>query len=100
MVELINPAAEGAYRRQLAAEAYRAGFDDGRRAGIADAIAWYKRLLANTVADARLERSRWHVCCRQCRLAGCRDGCTRCEDRTRDAYHLPHPDDYARGGAQ
>lgn len=98
LAEFINPGAEAAYRHQLAAEMYRAGVEDGRRAGITETIGWYKRLLTNTVADARLERRRWHVCCKRCRLAGCRDGCTRCEDRDRGSYHLPHPDDHARGG--
>lgn len=35
----------------------------------------------------------WHVCCRQCRRAGHRPGCTRCEDRTQATFALPHPDD-------
>lgn len=89
-----DPALEVAYRAQLAAEAYQAGHDDGRRDGIADTIAWYKRLLANTVADARLEGSRWHLCCKPCRLNGHRDGCGRCEDRDRETFSLPHPDDF------
>jgi hypothetical protein len=99
LAALINPAAEVAYRRQLAAEAYRAGVDDGRRDGIADTIRWYKALLSNTVADARLEQARWHVCCKPCRMRGHRDGCASCEDRNRDTYRLPHPDDL-RGGTQ
>ncbi len=97
---LPDPALEAAYRRQLAAEAYSAGFDDGRLGGIAEAIGWYKRLLTNTVADARLEQARWHVCCKPCRMRGHRDGCARCEDRNRATYHLPHPDDHAQGGGQ
>ena len=85
--------------RQLAAEAYRAGFDDGRRAGVDDAVSWYKRLLRNTVSDAQLEQRRRHVCCGQCRRTGHRRGCPRCEDRGRATYGDCHPDDY-RGQAR
>lgn len=81
-----------AYR--LAVEAYTAGFGDGRRDGIQDTIDWYKRLLTNTVADAQLEQRRRHVCCGPCRRSGHRPGCTRCEDRSRETYGNPHPDDY------
>lgn len=45
------------------------------------------------------ERRRWHVCCRACRRTGHRDGCPRCEDRTRDTYGHPHVDDYVPGQA-
>lgn len=85
-------------QRQLAAEAYAAGYDDGRRDGIDDTIGWYKRLLANTVADAQVEQRRRHVCCGRCRHTGHRHGCTRCEDRGRATFGNPHPDDY-RGQA-
>jgi hypothetical protein len=91
---LADPAAELKLLRQLAAESYRAGVDDGRRAGIADTVDWYKRLLVNTVADAQLEQRRRHVCCGPCRRTGHRHGCTRCEDRSRQTYAQDHPDDY------
>lgn len=91
---LADPDAEIKLLRQLAAESYRAGVDDGRRAGIADTIDWYKRLLVNTVADARLEQRRRHVCCGPCRRRGHRDGCTRCEDRDRATFGAAHSDDF------
>jgi hypothetical protein len=89
-------AAEAAYHAQLAREIYRDGFEDGRRAGIADTVAWYKRLLRNTFADAQLEQRRRHVACRYHRRRGCSDNCAckRCEDRGRETYGNPHPDDY------
>jgi len=52
---------------------------------------------------------RWHVCCRACRAkagsgpggSGCpccrEDGnvtCLRCEERTRETFGDPHPDDW------
>jgi hypothetical protein len=91
---LADPAAELAYRWQLAREAYRRGVDDGRRAGVAETVDWYKRLLTNTVADAQLEQRRRHLCCGPCRRTGHRHGCPRCEDRGRETYASPHPDDY------
>src|SRR5262245_10717106 len=91
---LIDPAAEADYRPRLAREAYCSGYEDGRRSGVAETVAWYKRLLRNTVSDAQLEQRRRHVCCARCRRGGHRDGCARCEDRGRETYGKPHPDDY------
>ena len=94
LAAIADPAAEIEFRRRVAAEAYRNGVDDGRRAGIAETVSWYKRLLTNTVADAQLEQRRRHVCCGPCRRTGHRHGCKRCEDRGRDTYGASHPDDY------
>ena len=45
-----------------------------------------------------LERLRHHVCCGACRRTGHRAGCERCEDRIRETFGQPHPDDYVSGG--
>jgi hypothetical protein len=46
-----------------------------------------------------IERLRNHVCCRGCRRAGHRAGCERCEERVRETFGQPHPDDLVGGGA-
>lgn len=107
---LPDPATETAYRHQLAREAYDAGLADGYRIGYrlgahdysAD---WQQTILpilervADSPAPADRDRRRWHVCCRPCRRTGHQPGCPDCEDRTRDTYSDPHPDDYP-GGAR
>jgi hypothetical protein len=94
-------AVEAEYRRQLCREvgsdAYARGYRDGyeRRARVLE-VEWPQ--VVKPALDApdhtEAERRRWHVCCRRCRLDGHRRECLRCEDRTRETYGDPHPDDY------
>ena len=48
-------------------------------------------------ALAASEAARFHVCCRACRTGGCRKGCPDCQQRTRETFADPHPDDYEGG---
>lgn len=92
--------------RLLAAErdAYRRGYGDGFSGGAEHA--WgERRALPPVIAGvgqtlAGVTRRRYHVCCRTCRRTGHRDGCRRCQDRTRDTVGGRHPEDYrGRDGA-
>lgn len=97
---LPDPAAEAAYRHQLAREEFERGRATGYSEGVIAMAEAYKRGLKNTVASAFLEAERWTVLCRDCRNRGRRrDGCTRCEVRTRETYGDPHPDDYVPQGS-
>jgi hypothetical protein len=88
---------------ELRLEAYREGWQDGARdqysAGYAAAVGDMKSAQHAVLPELQLEIRRWHVCCRSCRLGGHRDGCTRCEDRTRQTFSNPHSDDYRAGAA-
>ncbi len=88
---------------ELRHRAYREGFMDGGRdqwsAGYAAAVGDIKRAEHGIVGAQRQQRHPWHLCCRSCRLRGHRNGCTRCEDRTRETFGNPHPDDYRAGAA-
>lgn len=90
---LPDPAVEVGYRRQLAREAYERGIADGQRAGFAAAVEGYKRAQQDAVTHLETYARRWRVPCRECRRWGLRDGCSRCEDRIRETYGRPHPDD-------
>jgi hypothetical protein len=102
LVGALDPGAEIRYRFQFAREEYERGRADGWREGREDAHREVERdwrEMARKVArggpsHAELEAHRWHVCCRPCRLGGHRAGCTDCEDRTRETFGEPHPDDY------
>jgi hypothetical protein len=75
------------------AEGYEAGWNDGRL----DLIADEKRAqvgIVRALREAVPPAFRWHVCCRSCRLSGHRPGCRSCEDRARESFGRPHPDDY------
>lgn len=83
---------------ELAAEAYDRGYQGGYERGARVLSAEWPSVVAPLLAEwpdhAELVRRRCHVCCRECRRGGHRDGCARCEDRTPETYGTPHPDDY------
>lgn len=85
---------------ELRHRAYQEGHMEGSRAqwdeGYAAAVADMKRAQHDTVTELQLDLRRWHLCCGPCRRTGHRDGCTRCENRTRATFGDAHPDD--RGG--
>lgn len=72
------------------AAAYERGLHEGYLLAVADLKAWQQ----GVVRDARQERRRWHLCCPRCRLAGHRDSCRDCEDRTRETFGRPVPGDF------
>lgn len=74
---------------QAALSAYERGFEDGA----VEAVRAYKAAQHGIYRDALTERARWHLCCRRCRLNGHRDGCTDCEDRDRETFGQPSPDE-------
>ena len=79
-----------------AAAEYEHGQADGYLLAVADFKAWQHGI----VRDAQLERRRWHLCCRRCRLTGHRDACRDCQDRARNTFSQPGPGDYpGRGSA-
>jgi hypothetical protein len=84
--------------RELAADAYDRGYSDGYERGARVLSAEWPSVVAPLFADrpdhAELVRRRLHVCCRECRRCGHRDGCARCENRTPETAGIPHPDDY------
>jgi hypothetical protein len=86
---LIDPAAEIRYRLQLAREAYQAGMEAGLARVIgADEEAWRAapgriRVTPAGPVRAEVEARRWAV---------------RGDQRTRETFGLPHPDDF-RGRA-
>jgi hypothetical protein len=88
---------------ELRLRAFREGYLEGSRdqwsAGYAAAIGDVKAAEHEITARLRVERSPWHVCCGRCRRNGHRNGCTRCQDRTRATFGDPHPDDYEAGAA-
>lgn len=88
---------------ELRHRAYREGYMDGSRdqwsAGYAAAVGDVKAAQHGIVGALWQERNPWHLCCRACRLRGHRNGCTRCEERTRETFAAPHPDDYQAGTA-
>ena len=99
-------AESGRRDRELAARlsAWREGFAAGMAEGIdvghglaMGEIAEEKRMqvgIVQALRDSAPPAGRWHVCCRACRLGRHRPGCRRCEDRTRETFGQPHPDDY------
>jgi hypothetical protein len=101
-VVLPDPAVDVAYRRQLARETWRDGYERGHRDGYehgarlleAQWPAVVVPLLRNRPDHAEVEAARWHVCCAACRRDGHRRGCPRCEDRSRETFGRPHRDDY------
>lgn len=97
LVPFADPAAEARYRAVLARESFAAGYAEGLADGAVGAAAAIKAAQHGCYANAQLEARRWHVCCKECRRRGHRDGCTRCEDRDRETFGEPHPDDYNRG---
>jgi hypothetical protein len=70
---------------------------DQYAAGWHDGVLAYKRAEHGIVDDLRREAARWHLCCRECRLAKHRPGCMQCQGRTRETFGQPHPDDYPGG---
>jgi hypothetical protein len=86
--------------RQWAAQARADGYTEGWDAGAVAGVAALKAQQHDIVTDWRAYLRCWHVCCRECRRAQpgarrCeRQGCRRCQVRTRETYGLPHPDDY------
>jgi hypothetical protein len=96
--------AELAARLALERAAYARGLADGIEAGRAQAsaellaeVSMEKRLqvgIVRALAEAAPPAYRWHLCCHSCRLGGHRPGCGRCEDRTRETFAAPHPDDW------
>lgn len=78
--------------------AYVLGHADGRADERREADrAWAARprqRVRDGDALADVEAARWHLCCRPCRLAGHRAGCTDCEDRNRETFGLPSAADY------
>lgn len=103
LAALPDPSAELALRRQLAREAFQYAQADGWREGYEHGARlleaeWPSVIapLLNDLGHDELERRRFHVCCRDCRLAGHRDGCERCQNRSRETYGHPHPDDFPR----
>lgn len=97
LAALPDPAAETELLRQIGRDMYERGHNDGYAAGVTAMATAYKRWLLGEYDHAEIERRRWHVCCRRCRREGHRDGCMRCENRTRDTYSDPHVDDYVPG---
>jgi len=94
--------------RELAARldaerrAYAEGIAAGDHAGREAVHGWYAAMWGDVAAEVGAEAARaeaadrlrpWHVCCRPCRLGGCRPRCERCEDRTAETFGMPHPDD-------
>lgn len=94
-----DPAAVDQHWRRICRErvtaAAAAEYERGQVDGYLLAVADIKAGQRGAVRDAQLERRRWHVCCRRCRLNGHRDGCRDCEDRTRETFGQPHPDDHS-----
>jgi hypothetical protein len=79
------------FARDVATEAEARGYERGLAEGYLLAVADLKAFQHGLVRDAQLERRRWHLCCRRCRLNGHRDGCPDCEDRTRETFSQPLP---------
>jgi hypothetical protein len=96
--------AELAARLAAERQAFAAGVAEGDRLGrvaVHDFYAAERREVSAAVAailsdpaELELERARWHVCCSHCRRNGCAPGCQRCENRTRETFAAPHPDDF------
>jgi hypothetical protein len=89
LVNAIDPEAEVAYRHAM----WRDGWDA--------CLDRFADLIGGRVYPAHpteIERLRHHVCCGPCRWGGHRAGCERCEDRIRQTFSQPHPDDYIGGG--
>lgn len=96
--------AEMAVRLGAERSAYAAGIAEGDRLGraaVLGELAAERREVSAAVAEVlshpsprELAAARWHVCCRECRRRGHRDGCARCEDRAAATFGAPHPDDY------
>lgn len=103
VAELLDRSDERDLHEALRHADYHRGYLDGGRdqwsAGYAAAVADMKSAQHAVLPELQLEIRRWHVCCRPCRLGGHRDGCGRCEDRTRETFSRAHPDDY-RAGAE
>lgn len=91
---IADPDVEAELRRQLAVEAWQDGYELGLVDGAAAQATAYKRALLGRYRDAQLEAARWTVLCGPCRRNGRRDGCTRCEVRTREDFGRSHPDDF------
>jgi hypothetical protein len=70
-------------------------FERGIHEGYLLAVADFKAFQQGVVRDAQLERRRWHLCCRRCRLEGHRDSCRDCEDRTRETFGQALPGELA-----
>jgi hypothetical protein len=83
----------------MTADADAAGYERGLREGYLLAIAELKAWQQGVVKDAGTERRRWHLCCPRCRLAGHRDGCPDCADRTRETFSQALPGDLPPGQA-
>lgn len=72
--------------RRAAAE-YERGLRDGHLA----TIAALKRAQHQAVDDLTTYLTRWHLCCRRCRLKGHLNGCQECVSRTRETFGEPMP---------
>ena len=93
LAALGDPEAESAYREVIALEQRRDGYRTGYAAGWIAALKAVKRAQHGLVDDARTEAARWTVACRDHRLTGYVENCTRCEVRDRETFGQPHPDD-------
>jgi hypothetical protein len=77
------------------------GVDEGRalaEAELLEEIGAEKRLqlgIVRALSEAAPPAFRWHLCCKRCRRSRHRPGCRDCEDRTRETFGDPHPDDFA-----
>ena len=69
--------------REMVAATAASEYERGLREGYLLATADLKRAQHQAVNDLDAYLSRWHVCCRPCRLAGHQEGCPYCHVRTR-----------------
>lgn len=83
--------------REMVTAAAEAAHERGLHEGYLLAVADFKAFQHGAVRDAQLERRRWHLCCRRCRMKGHRGGCRDCQDRTRETFAGPYPGDYPGG---
>ncbi len=90
-----DPAAVDEHWRRICQEMVTATaaseYERGRAEGYLAAVADLKRAQHQAVDDLDAYLSRWHVCCRPCRLAGHREGCPDCQARTRSTFGQAMP---------
>lgn len=80
--------------RDLVTETARTHYERGYHEGALAAVAAVKAAIHGVYRDAELEARRWHLCCRRCRLAGHRHGCTDCDQRDRATFAAPSRGDW------
>jgi hypothetical protein len=79
--------------REMVGRAAAAEYERGLRDGHLLTVAELKRAQHQAVDDLDTYLSRWHICCRRCRLDGHRRGCPDCHARTRETFGDPLPGD-------